>query len=112
MGIPADKGVHRSDAQELCRLDELLDVVDVNGTFLQIRIHGVGVVGQSGDLHALLGAVILDVSSLRLLYLVHIDVGHAGIPALCLALGPAADFHALEAVFRCKVDHLFKGELA
>ena len=106
--IPADEGSDQIHAQLMRGADDLFQMLHVGGALFQIRVHGVGVEGQRGNLHALFGAVSQNFSRFFIGQLVHVDMAHARVAALCLAAGPAGNFHAGKPHFRCGIDHFFE----
>ncbi len=80
-------------------LDQRLQMLNSSLTLIEIGIHGVGIIGQGGDVHALTLNVVLDVGSVFVVFqnALGVDVADAGVAALGLARGPAGDFQALKA---------------
>ena len=108
VGGPAHEGGDHAHAQLLAGQDDLFQVGDIGRPLLQILVHGVGVKGQGGELHAPLLAVAQDIGGLLVGEAVHVDVAHPGVAALGLAGGPAGRLHAGEAQVAGGVDHLLK----
>ncbi len=108
--IPADEGGDHAHAQLAACLDERLQVLDGSFALCKVGIHGVGIVGQGGDMHAFPGHIVHHIFGVLVVFqhALSIDVADTGVAALGLAGGPAGDFEALEAHFRRDVDSLFK----
>lgn len=79
------------------------------GTFFEVAVQRIGIVGEGRNLDLALLTVIQDVSSLFVAQAVHIDVTDARITPFCPALRPAGDLHAGKAHFTCRINHFFKG---
>lgn len=79
VGGPAHEGGDHTHAQLLAGQDDLFQVGDIGRPLLQILVHGVGVKGQGGELHAPLLAVAQDIGGLLVGEAVHVDVAHPGV---------------------------------
>ena len=97
--VAADEGGDHVDAQLGGGLDEGLQVLDGGLALGKVGVHGVGVVGQGGDVHALVGDVLLHIFGVGVVLqdALGVDVADAGVAALGLAGGPAGHLQALKA---------------
>ena len=84
---------------------------DTGSPLFQIAVHCVGIKCQGGNLHILGGKGIQNILGILVIldHTGHIDMADTGIAPLCLALGPAGNFHALEAQTGHHIQHFFHG---
>ena len=111
MGYPAQEGGDQAHPQKLGRVDQHPQVPDIGFALFQVRIQGVGIIGQRGDGHVLFGQIGVDLIRPGFGQGLGIDVAGAGIaPFRPAAAGPASHLQALQAGFGGKVDHLLQRE--
>ena len=106
--VLTDEGGDHVHVHESGGVNEAIDVGDGHVGSLLIGVHGVGIVAQRGDGHALILGVLLVIQELIVVAGVQVDMGDTGVAAHSLTHRPAADLCTLKAHLGTVVDDLLK----